>query len=525
MTCKRLVTMFLAVLLLVGGCMKVGPRFVKPEAQVNPAWLEAGAYKQLTAKSGDYRDWWRAFNDPALNKLIDTAYRQNLPLQIAGVRVLGARAQLGVAVGSLYPQTQQATGAAEKIRLSQATPEGAGGQPNNYWRSQLGLAASWELDFWGKFRRAVESADASLFATVSDYDNVLVSLTGDVATTYIVLRTLEKRLRIAHENVAVQRESLRIAQARFEGGTTSMRDVEQALTVLESTEATIPTLTSLVRQAKNALSVLLGMPPSDLGDLLGKESAIPAPPPQVAVGIPADLLRRRPDIQSAEWRAAAQCALIGVAKADLFPAFSLNGSFGLEATNAGNVTLGDMFQWRSRTASFGPSFTWNIFNYGRIINQVRVQDARFQELILTYRNTVLQAQQEVENALIAFVMFQQRAEKLAGATAAAQRSLELAILQYREGITDFTTVLTAQQDLLRQQDNLATTLGDISNNLVNMYRAMGGGWQTRLDKPFVPDSVQQTMAARTNWGKLLTPVSFDPGTQQPPKMKIRPPQW
>jgi NodT family efflux transporter outer membrane factor (OMF) lipoprotein len=344
-----------------------------------------------------------------------------------------------------------------------------------------------------------------------------VSLTGDVATTYILLRTLEQRLRIARENVEVQKESLRIARARFEGGTTSMRDVEQALTVLESTEATIPTLTSLVQQSKNALSVLMGMPPSDLGDFLGKQSAIPAPPPQVAVGIPADLLRRRPDIQSAEWQAAAQCAQIGVAKAELFPAFSLNGAFGVEAGNAGNYTLGDLFQWRSRTGSMGPSFKWNIFNYGRIINQVRVQDARFQELLLTYRNTVLKAQQEVENALIAFLTSQERAKKLAGATDAAQRSMELAILQYREGITDFTTVLTAQQNLLTQQDNLADTLGQISTSLVSMYRAMGGGWQTRVGKEFVPDSVKQTMAARTNWGKLLTPVSFDPATQQPPK--------
>ena len=362
----------------------------------------------------------------------------------------------------------------------------APGSPGNFWVSQIGLTASWEIDFWGKFRRAVESADASLMAAVADYDNALVSLTGDVANSYILLRTLEKRLNIARQNVAVQKKSLQIATARWKGGTTSKRDVEQALTVLDSTEATIPTLESQWRQTQNALCVLMGMPPSDLKDLLGSKSDIPAPPPQVAVGIPADLLRRRPDIQSAEWRAAAQCAQIGVAKANLYPAFSLSGTFGLQASDVPPFVLGNMFDWQSRTGTIGPSFQWNIFNYGQITNQVRLQDARFQELLIAYQNTVLQAQQEVENALIAFLKAQQRAQKLAGATAAAQRSVELAIMQYREGITDFTTVLTAEQSLLAQQDNLATTLGDISGNLVGVYRALGGGWQIREGQDFVP---------------------------------------
>jgi NodT family efflux transporter outer membrane factor (OMF) lipoprotein len=513
-------------LLLAAGCMKVGPDFVKPEAGVMSNWLETGQYKQVTTQAEDYRDWWRAFNDPVLNQLIQNAYQQNLPLRIAGVRVLGARAQLGVAVGQLYPQTQQATGSVQKIRLSDTSASSGPGAPTKYWQSQIGLTASWEIDFWGKFRRAVESADASLMAAVADYDSALVSLTEDVANAYINLRTLEKRLNIARQNVVVQKKSLKIAWARFKGGTTSRRDVEQAQTVLESTEATIPTLEAQLRQTQNALCVLMGLPPRDLKDILGAKSEIPAPPPQVAVGIPADLLRRRPDIKGAEWRAAAQCAQIGVAKANLYPAFSLSGTFGLEASDVGTFSLRNMFDWKSRTGTIGPAFQWNIFNYGRITNQVRVQDAKFQELIIAYQNTVLQAQQEVENSLIGFLMAQQRAQKLALATAAAQRSVELAILQYREGITDFTTVLTAEQTLLTQQDNLATTLGDISANLVGVYRALGGGWQLREGKDFVTESVKEAMAKRTNWGKLLTPAAFPP--EPPPgqgRYDILPPQW
>jgi NodT family efflux transporter outer membrane factor (OMF) lipoprotein len=522
---SRLSLLFLIVLFLATGCFKVGPNFHKPEAAVNPNWLEAGAYPQVSTRADDYRDWWRTFNDPVLERFIQDAYRQNLPLRIAGVRVLEARAQVGVAVGQLYPQSQEFTGTVQKIRFSQSNLSSGTGTPTNFWLSSLGVGATWEIDFWGKIRRAIESADATLVAAVSDYDNALVTLTGDVASAYILLRTLENRLAIARANVEIQKKSLQIATSRWKGGTTSLRDVEQAKTVLESTEATIPTLESQVRQTQNLLCLLMGLPPTDLKQVLGAKSAIPAPPPQVALGIPADLLRRRPDIQSAEWQAAAQCAQIGVSKADLFPAFSLTGSFGFSATQSGTTALADMFKGISRNWNVGPSVQWNIFNYGRIMNNVRVQDARFQELLIIYQNTVLKAQQEVENALIAFLKAQQRATKLAGSTAAAKKSAELAMLQYREGITDFTTVLTAEQNLLTQQDALATTLGEISGNLVGVYRAMGGGWQIREGQDLVPPEVKAEMARRTNWGNLLAPVALPPQPLVPPKHQVRPPQW
>jgi NodT family efflux transporter outer membrane factor (OMF) lipoprotein len=492
--------------LLAAGCIKVGPDFVRPETAVEPTWLEAEDARVKT-EPVEYRSWWQAFNDAVLDKLIDQAYQENLTLQIAGVRILEARAQLGIAIGELFPQTQQAYGSVQENRISRRAPQAVVSNFLDYRTSELGLTASWELDFWGKYRRAIESADATLKAAVADYDSALVSLTADVATAYITLRTVEKRLSIARANVETQKESLTLSDARFKGGTTSERDVEQARTVLLNTQAQIPTLETQRRQSTNAICVLLGRPPERLAEVLKGPTEIPAPPPQVIVGIPADLLRRRPDIKSAELKAAAQCAQIGIAKAQLLPAFSLTGTFSFLSSDVGTFSLGDMFQWRSRSALGGPSFRWDILNYGRLTNNVRLQDARFQELLINYQNSVLKAQQEVEDNLVAFLRSQERADLLAQSAAAAQRSLGLAVLQYREGITDFTTVLTAQQSLLSEQDSLATTLGDISRNLVGVYRALGGGWEIREGHEFVPEAVQAAMAKRTNWGKLLRPAA------------------
>ncbi len=332
--------------LLLTACTQVGPDFIRPEAQVRQQWMEADAV-QVRTSPADYRMWWSAFRDPVLDRLVQTAYAQNIPLRLAGARVFEARAQLGIAIGDQYPQLQQAVGSA--------------------------------------------------------FDNALVTLTGDVAGTYVALRTVEERLRITQENVDLQKESLRIARARFEAGSGTGLDVQQALAQLRSTEAVVPQFEASIRQAQNALCVLLGVPPGSLDHLLGDRSAIPQAPLEVAVGIPADLLRRRPDIRSAELQAAAQCAQIGVAKADLYPAFTLNGAFGFLASDVGRFGLGDLTSWSSRYYSFGPSFAWNFLNYGPITNNVRAQDARFQELIFVYQNTVLRAQQEVEDALTGFL--------------------------------------------------------------------------------------------------------------------------
>lgn len=366
---------WLLAFLLFSGCT-VGPDYVRPPIETAAQWMESEDQKLKTTSSND-QEWWKTFNDPILNKLINRAYHDNLSIRVAGVRVLEARAQLGIAIGNFYPQNQQLTSSLSKVHLSQRASQAAFSHIFDYAQTQLGLTASWEIDFWGKFRRALESADAGFQAAVANYNNALVSLTADVARAYITIRTLEKRLSIARQNVDTQRETLQLAEIRFNGGTTSERDVAQARTVLANTQASIPNIEIGLRQQQNALSVLLGMPPSHINNLLaGTEQQIPAPPMQVAVGIPAELLRRRPDVRQAELQAAAQSASIGVTKAALYPAISLTGTFGFLSSDVGSFTLGDVFLWKSRTANFGPALQWNIFNYGQITNQVRVQDAR-----------------------------------------------------------------------------------------------------------------------------------------------------
>ena len=522
----RLCLLLLMINFLLSGCTKVGPNFLRPKVKVAPNWMEAGD-KRVKDEPANYRNWWHAFNDPVLDRLIDRAYSENLSLRIAGVRVLEARAQLGIAAGGLYPQTQQAFGFFQYNRTSERAPL-ANLEPRSlleFRQSEIGLLASWELDFWGKFRRAVESADAGLLATIANYDDALVSLTADVANIYIQIRTLEKRLHIARQNVETQKESLEIAEDRFQHGIAPELDVEQAKTVLHDTVASVPSLETQLQQTKNALSVLLGLPPGDLADLMEGAQEIPVSPPRVVVGIPADLLRRRPDIRSAEHQAAAQCAQIGVAKSDLYPAFSLTGTFGFLSSDAGKFGLSDMFQWKSRTAQVGPSLRWDIFNYGRITNNIRAQDARFQELLIAYHNTVLKAQQEVEDNLTAFLRAQERSESLAQSTAAAKKSFDLAVLLYRAGLADFTTVLISQQAVLNEQDKLAVTLGNISSSLVGVYRALGGGWEIREGKDLVPRDIEEEMAKRTNWGKLLGPTSYNPPAAEKPKSLIRAPDW
>lgn len=517
-------TVILVFALLLAGCMKLGPDYTRPHTAVLENWHEAPGTR-VTNEPVDYRAWWRVFHDPVLDRLIETAHRQNLPLRVAGVGVLEARAQLGIAVGQLYPQTQQAVGSLQYNRLSPYSIYALPTSLTTYTQDQVGVTASWEIDFWGRFRRAIESADATLLATVADYDNTLVSLTGDVATNYVAIETLEKRIDIAKRNVETQRENLKITDARLTYGVASERDVAQARTILNSTEASVPALQIQLQQTKHALSILLGLPPGDLAEMLAGSSGIPVPPPQVAVGIPQDLLRRRPDVRSAEYRAMAQGAQIGVARADLFPAFSLSGTFSLLSTNLGGSTLGDMSKWASQNYVVGPGVQWNIFNYGRLTNNVRAQDARFQELLITYQNTVLTAQQNVEDAIIAFVKSQERAEFLARSTEAAQSALALAVDQYRGGVADFTTVLVGEQALLSEQDNFVTTLGSIASNLVAIYRSLGGGWQIREGTDIVPPEVKEVMAKRTNWGNLLNPATYMPPLSEEHRPDVRFPDW
>lgn len=508
----------LGILLLLGGCTMVGPDFVKPDAPIAQKWTESGEL-QLTSTQTDHANWWKSFNDPVLDKLIDEAYDQNLTLQIAGLRILEARAQLGLAVGSAWPQQQQ--GQLSTIYSDPSDNTAGSAFTSSSWNYNLGLSIGWEIDFWGKFRRGIESADANLLASIADYDTVLVSLTADVANAYVVIRTLEEQLTIARENVKIQERSLNIADVRFRNGATTELDVQQAKTLLFNTQATIPALESGVRQAQNVLSILLGKPPGTIQQMLGGEGRIPKPPAEVAIGIPADLLRRRPDVRGAELQAAAQSALIGVAKADFYPSVALLGSIGFAATQSSTTTksgksgIDEWFTGDSLTYMGGPSVTWNIFNYGQISNNVRTQDARLQQLLINYQNVVLRAAAEVEDASVGFVQSQQQSKFLDDSVASAKRSVDLAVIQYRDGAVDYTRVLNTQQSLVAQQDQSTTVRGDIARYLVDMYRALGGGWQLREGKDFVPDSIKEVMKKRTNWGGLLTPDEQE--TAVPPR--------
>jgi NodT family efflux transporter outer membrane factor (OMF) lipoprotein len=495
--------------------MKVGPDFAKPKDSPPPAWLRAD-FDEFRSQLPVAGDWWKQLNDPALDRVMELARQQNLTIQAAGVRILAARAQLGIAVGNFYPQTQELTGGytftdASKSGPSAPQPKQQAGAQFQYWQNNAGFSAAWELDFWGKYRRDIESAGATLAATVADYDNALVTLAGDTASAYATLRTSQERLRIARENVVLQGEALNIATIRFQLGATSERDVMQAKTQLEATMATVPKLENLIAKAKNALSVLLGKEPSDLSEILGEKMAIPVCPDATGVGLPADMLRRRPDVRQAEFSAWAQCARIGVAKADLFPSFSLSGNVGWLSSNMGAFSLASLFTPQSFTAGFSPTITWPIFNYGRIINNVRLQDARFQESLITYSNTVLKALKETEDGLSDYRQSRLRTETLAKAAASAKRGAELAFLQYREGKTDFTTVIVAQQEQLTEQDSLAQSQGDIVLGFVSLHRALGSAWKDRPEP--VPAAVKEQMKKRTWWGRE---IDESPARQEDP---------
>lgn len=478
-------------------CSPVGPDFVKPTPEAPAQWtgeLDAG----LRATPAELGNWWASLQDPVLNALVEEALKHNNSLQIAGLRILEARAQLGIAIGSQYPQSQAASGQATWI-----SPPDNTGVTSTYWQYSLGAAASWEIDFWGRFQRAIESADAAFLASVSSYRQAEVVLVNAVVDTYAVVRTTEEKLRIAHDNVRIQQRSFEIAEVLFRNGQDSELDMQQARTLLLATEATIPSLEASLAQARNALSTLLGEPTGGVEPRLSAGSGIPQLPDQLPIGLPADLLRNRPDVREAELLAMAQNARVGLAEADLYPSFSLSGAIGLSAGAPGNSDFGDLFDTDALSVTLGPSFVWPFLNYGRIRNNVRVQDARLQQALVAYRETVLQAAREAEDAMAAYIGARRQAEILAKTVESAQRSNELSTLRYQEGFSDYQRVLDAQQALFTQQQRLADTQGAGIRSLVGLYKSLGAGWQASGDRPFVDPETLETMQQRTNWGALI----------------------
>lgn len=522
-------TLALVVLCTMSSC-KVGPNYVEPRAPVAEQW-SAAADPSLERGVESITRWWEILNDPVLNDLVEKAYRQNPSLQAAGVRVLEAQARRAIAYGLLFPQQQEAFGSvswnqvsnnsgaaiADPTRLQNAAGivanplgtlatgvVGAPGIDNTFHNWNMGFGAAWEADIWGRYRRGIEAADAQILATLASFDDVLVSLIAEVAANYVLLRTLEEQLVVTQSNVVIQQRGFQLAETKFKGGTTTGLDPAQAAALLHDTEAQAIALETQISQTKTTICVLLGLPPQDLAELLGGTQSIPSAPEKIAIGIPADLLRRRPDVRRVERLLAAQSAVIGVATADLYPSFSLQGELGLSSEHFSDLWRGDSLQ-----AFAGPSFRWAILNYGRIENNIRVQDAAYQALIGDYENVVLRAQGEVEASIAGFLGAQRQVAVLTQSVDSATRAVDLAEQQYRGGIADYTRVLTTQDFLTTEQARLVATRGAVGQNLVALYRALGGGWELREGQDLVPATIKEQMQSRTKWGELINADRFE----------------
>ncbi len=492
---------------------KVGPNYGRPPAPVADKWIDADN-PNVKSEATDYSYWWTVFNDPVLNELVYTAYEQNLPLKIAGLRILEARAQRGIAAGNLFPQKQQMTGAYSRDKFSDNSypfGEFPGNREFDDWSA--GFDAAWELDIWGRLRRGVEAADANLNAQIENYDDVLVILQAEVAAAYIQMRAIEERLALVRKNIALQEEALRIIERRFQGGVVSEIDVRQASAILAVTESLVPALEENHRKVQNALCILLGIPPRSLQEELGQPRPIPTAPPQVVAGIPAELLRRRPDVRRAERQAAAQSAKIGIATAELYPHIAITGTIAIQSED-----FSDLYNWHSIAGAVGPGFRWNILNYGRIRNNIRVEDARFKQAVIGYQNTVLMANKEVEDAIVGFLREQQRVKSLGRAVHENEQALRIGLLLYDQGVVDYQRVLDSQRALVLQQDTLAESRGKIAMNLVAVYKAIGGGWRMRY-APDAPLSGQPD----TPFQEELQPGKNVPPPAQPLPVPSAPP--
>ncbi|WP_087753444.1 efflux transporter outer membrane subunit [Paraburkholderia caledonica] len=482
----------------LSGCISVGPDFREPDVTLENQWLESLPPAAQSTPAGEAA-WWKAFNDPVLSALEQRAYERNLSLQVAGLHIFKARAQLAISGENLLPQSGSASVGASHINTSGVGPI----PPAHLWAEHLHVNAGWEIDFWGKYRRQIESDRAQLRVSEAAYDNALVSMFADVANAYIDLRALEQRIAVARQNLKSVQDSLTLTQARYKRGASSQLDVEQAATLVAETEAQIPPLIKARVQDRDTLAVLLADPPDAVDAQLKGSTAIPVPPTQIDVGIPADLLRRRPDVRQAALNAAAQSALIGAAKAKLYPSLSLTGLFGLSSGEQHGIGL---TQWGGKTIGlFSAGISLPILDRAQLQNAVRIQDAAFQEAVLDYQNTVLQAQKEVEDAIAALRTSLDALAASSRASDASQRALRLANIQYRSGSVTYDSVLDASRSALRDGDSLAQNQGLAALAAVSLYRALGGGWEVAQGQQVVSERIAEEMARRTDWGRLLNP--------------------
>jgi NodT family efflux transporter outer membrane factor (OMF) lipoprotein len=473
---QRIRLIFLAALVpgLMQGCFGVGPKlgpdYSPPKLEMQDAWHQA-ITKGLGEGEANLQAWWNVFDDTVLNGLIERAGQGNLGLKEAFARIKEARARRGIATGERFPDIDS-TGGARRIRSPHTflPPTTQKSRTDDFFK--FGGEGSWEIDFWGRIDRSIESADASLAASVEDYRDVLVVLYAEVSTNYVEVRALQDRIKYVRGNIETQRKSLQLTKDRFDAGLAPDLDVQQAELNLARTESTLPALQMRLVQTINRLGVLLGEHPSALHDELEKPASIPKPMEHITVGLPVELLRQRPDIRQAERELAAQTALIGVAKADLYPSFSLFGTFEVAANDFSDAVSYN----KSRMHSFGPSFRWNIFDGGRVRNRIRVEDARTEQTLVRYEQTVLNALEDVENAMVSYIQEDVRREALERSVMAARKSVELVGTLYVNGLTDFQNVQEMERFQFEQEDQFAESEGQVIQNLISIYRSLGGGW-------------------------------------------------
>jgi NodT family efflux transporter outer membrane factor (OMF) lipoprotein len=457
-------------LALLAGCA-VGPDYHPPKTDVSAPWTSPLAGGETNGPT-DLAAWWKNFGDTNLDSLMTMAVQSNLTLRIAESRVREARAEREVAAGGLWPSIGGSGSYARNRYGANGFPTLPPGSALDYNLYNAGFDAAWEIDIFGGARRAVEAASAEMGAAEYGRRAVLVSLLAEVGRNYIGARGYQQRLAITRQNIEVQQKILDLTTNRFQNGLSSDLDVQQAAAVLADTEAQVPSLETGFDESVRHLSVLLGQPPGALRDAMSAEQPIPLTPPTVPVGLPSDLLQRRPDVQRAERELAAATARIGVAKADLFPKFSLTGIAGLQSISANN-----WFDYASRYWSAGPTVQWELFEAGRIRANVRVQNARQEQALAGYQQTVLTALEDAENALTAYAREQVRRESLTQSVSANQQALDLSTQLYRSGLADFLHVLDSERSLYAAQDTLVQSDQAVSLNLVQLYKALGGGWE------------------------------------------------
>ena len=477
-------TALLIAAVMLAGCATVGPDYVKPDIKAPEKWNAPQAAQGGTAdvSKDSLASWWANLDDPTLVALIDTAVRNNKDLKRAASRIREARAQRGVVEARLLPSVD----ASGSYTLARTENNSETGTTRELFAA--GLDAGWEIDLFGGIRRATEASQASYEASEEDYRMVHVSLAAEVALNYIDVRALQERLAIVEENLGLQTQTYELAGHRLKAGLVTQLDVDRAKTNMEETRASVPTLVTRLAAARNRLSALMGEYPGYVDAKVAEPKGLPASPVEIALGVPAETLRRRPDVRNAERELAAQTARIGVATAELYPKLSLVGSIGIDATS-----FAGLFSANSRAAGIGPRFSWNIFNAGAVRSNIEIQSAKQEQALLQYENTILLALEEAENAITAYANEQKRAQSLKDAMSSATDATQLALAQYKSGLIDFQVVLDSQRTFLSVKDNLAVSKGTVIANLVRLYKALGGGW--------TPAAVPLAEAAPAGGGK------------------------